>query len=80
MGIIVERTKISKGNQVVVPSKIRKKFDVGEGDEVLWTLIGDSLILKFVKRKKRSLSSLLGKIDMGVTNAVEDHDEIINNT
>ena len=65
---------------MVVPSKIRKKFEVREGDEVIGALIGEKLVVKFVKRKERSLSSLLGKIDMGVTDAVKNHDELINKT
>ncbi len=68
MTSIVEKTRLSAGNQVVVPSEIRKKFGLRQGDEVIWTLVGDEIHIKFVRKRSGALSSLIGKLDMGHTN------------
>ncbi|MFQ6050370.1 MAG: AbrB/MazE/SpoVT family DNA-binding domain-containing protein [Candidatus Hydrothermarchaeota archaeon] len=65
MGVVCEKTKISKGFQVVIPSKIRKEFGLEPEDEVVWILEDKKLSISF--RKKKKLSALIGKIDMGET-------------
>lgn len=54
-------TKVSSGFQTVLPSEIRKKFGVGPGDEVVWTLVGDEIFVR-VKKKggKDPLAKLIG--------------------
>lgn len=55
------RTKISAGFQTTLPAEIREKFKVGPGDEVIWTLVGDEIIVRVKKRGERDpLLKLLG--------------------
>jgi len=67
MAVIVKRSKISRGNQVVVPSSIRERFGLKQNDLVVWAVIDDEVHIKFIKREKGSLSKLIGKLDMGST-------------
>ena len=54
-------TKVSKGFQTVLPAEIRKKFDIGPGDEVVWTVLGDEIFVRVRKvRGKDPLLALLG--------------------
>lgn len=57
------RTKISKGNLTVVPSEIRKEFDLGPGDVLIWTRIDDRIEL--IPRKKVTLDDICGTISVG---------------
>jgi len=52
------RTKISKGYQVVVPSDLRRAFNLDVGDEVIWTLDKDKVSARI--RKKSMLSNIIG--------------------
>jgi AbrB family looped-hinge helix DNA binding protein len=63
------KTKISKGFQTVVPSEIRKKFNIGPGDQLEWILSNDEVKLKF--RKKVSIEDIMGMLDLPETDAVE---------
>jgi AbrB family looped-hinge helix DNA binding protein len=60
MAVKIE-TKVSSGFQTVLPAEIREKFDVGPGDEVVWTVLGNEI---FVRVRKKSgedpLSKLIG--------------------
>jgi bifunctional DNA-binding transcriptional regulator/antitoxin component of YhaV-PrlF toxin-antitoxin module len=51
------RTRISKGYQVVVPSELRKRHDIGVGDEVLWEVSNNKISV--VLRKKPSLTNII---------------------
>lgn len=57
----IKITKVSGGFQTVLPAEIRDKFDVGPGDEVIWTMIEDEIFVR-VRKKGRtdSLASLIG--------------------
>jgi AbrB family looped-hinge helix DNA binding protein len=63
------KTKISNGFQTVVPSEIRKKFDINPGDYLEWVLTDDEVILRF--RKKVTLEDIFGMVDGPETDAVE---------
>jgi AbrB family looped-hinge helix DNA binding protein len=63
------KTKISNGFQTVVPSEIRKKFDITPGDHLEWVLTDDEVILRF--RKKVTLEDIFGMVDGPETDAVE---------
>jgi bifunctional DNA-binding transcriptional regulator/antitoxin component of YhaV-PrlF toxin-antitoxin module len=52
------RTKISKGYQVVVPSELRKRYDISIGDEVLWEISNNGVSVQL--HKKPSLSNIVG--------------------
>ncbi len=62
-------TKISKGFQTVVPSEIRKKFDVGPGDILVWKSTDDGVVVRF--RKKVTIEDVFGVIDGPKTDAVD---------
>ncbi|MBZ2167103.1 AbrB/MazE/SpoVT family DNA-binding domain-containing protein [Methanobacterium spitsbergense] len=67
---MVTETKISKGFQTVVPSKIRKMFKVGPGDIVEWKTDKNNRVEVFF-RKKITINDVLGMIDGPKTDAVE---------
>ena len=67
--IVTSETKISKGFQTLVPSEIRKKFDVGPGDVLEWRPTKNGAEVRF--RKKVSFEDILGMIDGPETDAVE---------
>ena len=52
------RTKISKGYQVVVPSQLRKRYEVSVGDEVLWEISNKGVSIQV--HKKPSLGEIVG--------------------
>lgn len=62
-------TKISKGFQTVVPSDIRKKFDVGPGDVLEWKSTKNGAEVRF--RKKVTINDIFGIVDGPKTDAVE---------
>lgn len=62
-------TKVSKGFQTVVPSDIRKKFDVGPGDILEWKPTKNGAEVKF--RKKVTIDDIFGMVDGPKTDAVE---------
>ncbi len=68
MSVTVEKTRLSRGNQVVVPARLRKMFGLKEGDEVVWAVLGGEVQVKFVRRRRNALTGLIGKLDMGHTN------------
>lgn len=60
MAVKIE-TKVSRGFQTVLPAKIREKFDVGPGDEVIWTIMGDEIFVRVKKKRgKDPISGLIG--------------------
>jgi len=66
---MTSETKISKGFQTVVPSEIRKKFDIGPGDILEWKSTTKGAEIRF--RKKISFEDIAGMIDIPETDAVE---------
>ncbi|MBZ2167101.1 AbrB/MazE/SpoVT family DNA-binding domain-containing protein [Methanobacterium spitsbergense] len=67
---MVTETKISKGFQTVVPSKIRKMFNVDPGDIVEWKTDKNNRVEVFF-RKKITINDVLGMIDGPKTDSVE---------
>ncbi|RLG59688.1 MAG: AbrB/MazE/SpoVT family DNA-binding domain-containing protein [Candidatus Hydrothermarchaeota archaeon] len=55
-------TKISKGFQVVVPSIIRNKFGIKEGDSLIWELHDDIIIIR--PKKKKTIESIVGIVSV----------------
>ncbi|KZX11625.1 AbrB/MazE/SpoVT family DNA-binding domain-containing protein [Methanobrevibacter filiformis] len=54
-------TKLYKNNQTVVPSEIRKKFDLKPDDIIEWSInLNGKPELEF--RKKSTLKDILGKV------------------
>jgi bifunctional DNA-binding transcriptional regulator/antitoxin component of YhaV-PrlF toxin-antitoxin module len=65
------RSKVSPGFQVAVPSELRKRFGVGVGDEVVWTLEGDQVRADFRRRPRLENIVSLGASGRQGANAVE---------
>ena len=57
----VFRTKVSQGYQVAVPAKLRKRYAVGVGDEVIWIMAGDEVKARFAKRPSLESIAALGR-------------------
>ena len=76
---MVTETRVSKGFQTVLPAEIRKKFDIGPGDEVVWTVLGDEIFVRVRKvGGKDPLSKLIGAISTRErTNATEEIDAVV---
>ncbi|MDZ4170850.1 MAG: AbrB/MazE/SpoVT family DNA-binding domain-containing protein [Methanobacteriaceae archaeon] len=62
-------TKISNGFQTVVPSEIRKLFDIGPGDILEWKPTENGAEIIF--RKKVSFQDVAGMVKVEPTDAVE---------
>lgn len=77
--MLVEKSKISKRYQVVVPSKIRKALNLKPGDIFLWAVIDGELTVKIIKDTTKEILDLLGKADVDSTNSVKDI-EVVNSS
>lgn len=73
------RTKVSKGFQTVLPAAVRKKFGVGPGDEVIWTIVGDEVFIRVRKKGgKDPLSEFIGNLPTeGEADATQEIDAIV---
>jgi len=67
----VFRTRVSQGYQVAVPAKLRKRYAVGIGDEVIWILEGDEVRTQFAKRPSLESIAAIGRSRGKKQNAVE---------
>ncbi|XGC79579.1 AbrB/MazE/SpoVT family DNA-binding domain-containing protein [Bdellovibrio bacteriovorus] len=57
-------SKASKKNQTTIPARVRKALQIAKGDTLLWTISGDEVSIKVMKKvkvdwKKTSELSLL---------------------
>ena len=43
-------SKVSKSNQIVVPSEFRKYYDIEAGDNISWTKTEEGILLKVEKK------------------------------
>lgn len=75
--LIIKKAKISKNYQVVIPVEIRKHLNIKSGDEILWDIIDGKLKVKIFSKRKNALLDLIGKLDMGETDASKDIDEVV---
>jgi len=75
--VILKKTKVSKNYQVIIPVEIRKHLNIKPGDEILWAIIENNLRVKIFSKRKNALVDLIGKLDMGETDASKDADEIV---
>ena len=39
-------TKVSKSNQIVIPSEFRKKYNIKSGDKISWRNTSEGIFLK----------------------------------
>ena len=59
---MLSETKVSSKYQTVVPSKIRKQYDVEPGDILEWEKTDEGVLVKF--RKRRTLKDIIGIISV----------------
>ncbi len=57
---MLSETKVSKGYQTVVPSKIRKAHNIIPGDILEWTDTNNGILVR--PRKKRTLEDITGLV------------------
>lgn len=60
---MLSETVVSSKYQTVVPSKVRKKYEVEPGDVLEWEVKRDMIIIKI--RKKVTLDDIKGLISVG---------------
>jgi AbrB family looped-hinge helix DNA binding protein len=70
---MLSETKVSKKYQTVVPSKVRKDYDIEPGDTLEWEEAGQKIVVKV--RKRVSLDDITGLISVG-GDAVESKKKI----
>lgn len=59
---MLSETKVSSKYQTVVPSKVRKQYDVEPGDILEWEEADEGVLVKF--RKRRTLKDIIGIISV----------------
>ena len=59
----MSKTRISRGNSTVLPSKIRKLLDLKPGDVLEWEV--EDSVIRIVPRRKEGLDDIVGLIGKG---------------
>lgn len=59
----MSKTRISRGNSTVLPSKIRKLLDLKPGDVLEWEV--EDSVIRIVPRRKERLDDIVGLIGKG---------------
>jgi AbrB family looped-hinge helix DNA binding protein len=60
---VLSETIVSSKYQTVVPSRVRKQYEVEPGDVLEWEVKGDTIIIKV--RKKVTMDDIKGLISVG---------------
>jgi len=77
MTISVKSVRISKGLQITIPSEIREKYDLKDGDELLIIDLETEMVIRPIK-KKANLLDLVGEFDTKESfDAVMEHDRLV---
>lgn len=71
-----ERTTINDHYSVTVPAAIRRRLDVQPGDKLDWRVTDDGDLTVEVVKQRRGAFDGFEAVDMGATNAAEDHDAV----
>ena len=76
---MVATTRVSKGFQTVVPASLRRRFGLGPGDEVVWTVVGDEVYVRVRKvGGEDPLKALIGALPTaGECDATAELDEAV---
>lgn len=74
---IVGESTVSDRYGVTIPARIRSRLDVRPGDKVRWRLMDDRSLHVEVIRQRYGAFDDFEPINLGTTNAAEDHDEIL---
>ncbi|HKJ58697.1 MAG TPA: AbrB/MazE/SpoVT family DNA-binding domain-containing protein, partial [Halobacteriales archaeon] len=60
-----------------IPSAIRSRLDIQPGDKVRWAVAADDSLEIEVVKQRRGVFEGFEPIDLGPTNAAEDHDAVL---
>lgn len=71
---LVDETTVSDRYAVTIPSGIRHRLDVEPGDKIRWRLSQSGNLTVEVVKQRYGVFSDFEPVDMGMTNAAEDHD------
>ena len=61
------------GDPIDIPMKMQEMLHIRKGDRIRWTYEGDRLVAEVVKKRKGTLTSLIGKFSGEPTDAVKTH-------
>lgn len=76
MAINGERTTINDHYSVTVPAAIRNRLDIQPGDKLDWNVTDDGDLTVEVVKQQYGAFDDFEAVDMGKTNAAEDHDTV----
>lgn len=68
-----DETTVSDRGAVTVPSDIRDRFDIQPGDKIRWAIDDDGEIQITVVKQRYGAFDDFEPVDIGETNAAEDH-------
>ena len=68
---MMESTKLYKGYQIVIPSKIRKELNIKENEIIEWKSDKNTRTITLSFRKKKSMMDLIGIISDEDLDALE---------
>ncbi|USZ68621.1 AbrB/MazE/SpoVT family DNA-binding domain-containing protein [Halorussus salilacus] len=71
-----ERTTVNDHYSVTVPAAIRNRLDIQPGDKLDWKVTDDGQLAVEVVQQRYGAFDDFEAVDMGATNAAEDHDAI----
>lgn len=67
-------TTVNDRFAVTVPAPIRNRLDIEPGDKIRWTLSEDGDLGVNVVKQSQNVLEGFEPVDMGETNAADDHD------
>lgn len=71
---LVDETTVSDRYAVTIPSEIRHRLDIEPGDNIRWRVTESGELTVEVIKQRYGVFSDFEPVDMGPTNAAEDHD------
>jgi antitoxin component of MazEF toxin-antitoxin module len=66
-------TVVVHSDRIDIPADIKKKLHVKKGDRIRWTYEGGRLVAEVIKKKKGTLSALVGKFTGEPSDSVRTH-------
>jgi len=72
-----DETTVNERYGVTIPSAIRSRLDIQPGDKVRWAIGADDSLEIEVVKQRRGVFEDFEPIDLGPTNAAEDHDAVL---
>lgn len=70
-------TTVNDRYAVTIPSAIRSRLDIQPGDKVRWAVTAEESLEVEVVKQRKGVFKDFEPIDIGPTNAAEDHDTVL---